>query len=210
MNTIAIFGATGGTGRVLTELALEKGLRVRALARNPEKLNLDSESLDIIQGDALDSQSVSEVIDGADAVFSCLGHSKGSPQDLQERALQLIISEMQKQGVKRLINLTGSGVRFAGDEPGLMDKFFTFALKLIDRPRMVDGENHVRLIVESDLDWTVVRTPLQTNAPARGELKVGPVNSQSGFKISRQDIAKFMLDCYSERKHIQDAPAISW
>src|SRR5256714_6509621 len=52
---VLIVGATGGTGRQLLAQALERGLEVTALVRNPAKLSVQHPRLKVIQGDVLDS-----------------------------------------------------------------------------------------------------------------------------------------------------------
>jgi uncharacterized protein YbjT (DUF2867 family) len=42
---ITVFGATGGTGRLLVEQVLASGYQVVAFARNPSKLNIKNEHL---------------------------------------------------------------------------------------------------------------------------------------------------------------------
>lgn len=49
---IAIFGASGRTGRPLVEQALEAGHEVRALVRDPSKLTESHGRLAVIRGDA--------------------------------------------------------------------------------------------------------------------------------------------------------------
>jgi len=48
---IAIFGATGETGRQLVEQALAAGYQVVAYVRNPSKLNTKHENLTIARAD---------------------------------------------------------------------------------------------------------------------------------------------------------------
>ena len=51
---IAVFGATGDTGKQLVEQALSVGYEVVAFARNPSKLNISNEHLTVIQGELSD------------------------------------------------------------------------------------------------------------------------------------------------------------
>jgi uncharacterized protein YbjT (DUF2867 family) len=51
---LAVFGATGGTGKQLVEQALAAGNQVVAFVRNPSKLNIRHEHLTIIQGELTD------------------------------------------------------------------------------------------------------------------------------------------------------------
>ena len=52
---IALFGANGGTGRVLTAQALAAGHEVTAVTRHPETFGLAHERLRVVAGDAMDA-----------------------------------------------------------------------------------------------------------------------------------------------------------
>jgi hypothetical protein len=67
----------------------------------------------------------------------------------------------------------------------------------------------VTLVRESGLDWTVVRVPMLTDDPASGRIKVGMVGKGMGPRISRADMAAFILEQVSSAKYIRKAPAIS-
>ncbi len=88
MTTIALFGATGKTGRRVLERALDNGHNVRALVRDPRKLNRTHERLTVISGDVLDPATVAETVAGANAVLALFGQVKGSPRTLQADGLQ--------------------------------------------------------------------------------------------------------------------------
>lgn len=70
---LAIFGATGKTGRVLVEQALAAGHEVTAFVRDLSKLTLGHERLSLVQGDVFDAARVEEAVAGKDAVISVLG-----------------------------------------------------------------------------------------------------------------------------------------
>ncbi len=65
MKKIALFGATGITGRQFLEEALAAGHEVVALVRDPAKFTVKSPLLTVIQGDVLDAQAVSRSLQGA-------------------------------------------------------------------------------------------------------------------------------------------------
>ncbi len=49
MKGILIYGATGRTGKLALEYAIEQGYEVTALVRNPDKISLQSERLTVIK-----------------------------------------------------------------------------------------------------------------------------------------------------------------
>src|SRR6202789_3673076 len=68
---IIVFGATGGTGKLIVSQALAKGHSVTAFVRNPEGLTQDSH-LRVIQGDVFDFAAVVGAVRGPRAVLSAL------------------------------------------------------------------------------------------------------------------------------------------
>lgn len=73
MVKIAVFGATGGTGKRIVEQALQAGFEVVAYVRDPSKLYASPEHLTIIQGELSDAALIETAIKGTDAVLSALG-----------------------------------------------------------------------------------------------------------------------------------------
>jgi putative NADH-flavin reductase len=96
MKTIAVFGASGNTGKLFTEMALKDGYAVKALVRTPARLGLRYPNLQIIQGDITDFANVEETIRGTDAVVSLIGAASGSPTDIKVIATEHIVAAMQK------------------------------------------------------------------------------------------------------------------
>ena len=207
---VAIFGATGRTGRLLVGRALERGYGVAAFARDPGKLGISHERLTVIEGDATDGPAVERAVSGQDAVMSALGHAKGSGKDVQAVGSANIVAAMEKQGVRRLVSLTGAGVRAEGDEPKLVDKAFGLLLKALQREVLEDAARHVEVIRESGLDWVVVRAPRLTEGERKGRYRVGPIGRNSGTRISRADLADFMLDQLTDDAHLRGMPVVSY
>src|SRR5690349_16355654 len=100
---IIIFGAAGGTGRALTEQALEQGYTVTGFDRNPDALKLQHPNLTMLKGDIFDPAGVEQAIAGQDVVFCVLGVRPGVTIPVCSVGTKNIIAAMQKQGVKRLM-----------------------------------------------------------------------------------------------------------
>jgi len=98
-----VFGATAITGRLLVQQALDAGNEVVAYVRKPAKLNIKSERLRIIQGELTDQEKIENAMNGADAVLSVLGPKGGSKSKRLIRGIEIIITVMKKQKVRRLI-----------------------------------------------------------------------------------------------------------
>ncbi|NBC83786.1 MAG: NAD(P)H-binding protein [Bacteroidetes bacterium] len=212
--TIALFGASGRTGKIFLERALENDMNIKALVRNPAKIENTHTNLSIIEGDVLNEAKVNDTILGCDVVVSLLGHVKGSPEDLQSKATDYIVKSMQIHGIKRLISLTGGGVRDQEhDKPKFMDNLVVFIMKNIAgkgaKNALLDGIRHADIIRQTNLDWTIVRAPVLTDKPAIGHREVGYVGTVNGIKLTRADLAQFMLDDCLHGKYIKEMPFIT-
>jgi putative NADH-flavin reductase len=207
---VTIFGATGRTGRPLVEQALERGYVVTAFVRDPARLGVSHERLTMITGDVIDGSAVEGAVEGRDAVVSALGHAKGSPEDVQTRGTANIVAAMEKHGVRRLVSLTGAGVRDPRDEPKFVDKAITFLLKRLQPAVLEDGVRHAEVIKGSRLDWVIVRGPRLTEGEKKGQYRVGLVGKNSGTTISRADLADFMLDQLTDDAHLGEMPVVSY
>ena len=65
-NFIAVMGATGNTGRKITETLLKAGEKVRALGRSEEKLaELKKAGAEVLAGDTNDAAFLSKAFHGA-------------------------------------------------------------------------------------------------------------------------------------------------
>jgi len=206
---ILIFGATGKTGKILVEESLKRGFEVSVFIRNPKKLNKEYYSmLKVYVGDVTNSKDFNQVSERFDALISVLGHTRGGSPCIQEIAIKNILKLMKKVGSKRFVDLTGAGVYFEGDRPGIIDNIFTSLLRIIDPERISDGEKHVELIKSSDVNWTIVRVPVLTNTKRLG-YKVGMVGDFMGFPfLSRYDLSDFILDILNDSKYYKKSPYV--
>lgn len=205
---LAIFGGTGKTGQHLIRQALDGGHEVIALARTPSKLALQHSRLQVVEGGILDIAAVDTVVKGADAVLSVLGPSNNKPEFLISQGMDNILAAMQQHDVRRIIVSAGAGVRDLQDRPKVIDRFFGVVLNLLSKNVAEDMRQTVAKVRASDRDWTIVRVPMLTDQPAQGTLKVGYVGDISP-RVSRVDVAAFMLKQVDDRSNIRQAPAIS-
>lgn len=75
--TIAVFGATGKTGLHVLRHALQRGYKVRALARRPEHLTIEDDRLTVIKGDFENIPALEETVKGATYAICCAGGPSG-------------------------------------------------------------------------------------------------------------------------------------
>ena len=211
--TLAIFGATGRTGAPLVRQALSRGHTVTAFVRSPDKLAEQHggvpEGVTVVQGTIADTDAVSRAVEGADAVLLALGHAKDSPPDVMTAAADHVVRAMQQHGVRRLVTVTGAGVRLPEDDPGLGDKAMGFILGTVAPALLRDSEAHVRRLQESGLDVTAVRAPRLTDGDHTGQYETAATMRLGlGAKVSRADVADFMLRAVEDDLFVQEAPMI--
>lgn len=212
---IAVFGGTGRTGVPVVQQALERGHEVRALARSAAKaaavLPAGGTALTTVEGDLLDPAAVAEVVAGTDVVVQVAGPGRGSPSDLQQRAIAAVLAGMREHGVRRLVTLTGAGVRIPEDRPKLADTLIVRVMQLAAGKVLADSGASVDAVRTSDRDWTVVRAPRLTEGTARGNWRVAPiVGPDSGTQLARADLATFLLDTAESDAHLHAFPVVSY
>jgi putative NADH-flavin reductase len=206
---IALFGATGRTGQHLLDQALSAGYEVTVLVRDPAKLKTKSEHLHVVAGSVLDAAQVEQAVTGAGCVISVLGPVQNKPTYEISTGIDHIIAAMKKQGVRRLIISAGAGVRDPNDSPGPFDSFIQFLVKTLSRYVYEDMVQVVSNVRASDLDWTIVRVPMLTDGPRTGKIQASYVGKGMGPRISRADLAEFMLSQVTDEAYLHKAPAIS-
>ena len=200
---IAVFGATGATGQLLTAEALARGHQVTALARDPDKL--DAPQARIVRGDARDAEAVQKVVRDAEAVICCLGAPPKDTTGIRAAGTEAIVRAMNQEGVDRLVAMSSYGVAETYDNLPFFIK--RVIVPLILRKAFDDHEAQERIIEESELAWTIVRPPNLVDGPPQG---VQPLSKESGsMKITRADVANFMLDQLEDSAWVNKKAAIS-
>ena len=210
---VLVFGATGGTGNLVVQQALENGFEVTAFVRNPEKLKIKNANLKIVQGDVLQQSSIDNFMKGQDAVICCLGMPATKVGKLRSEGTQNIITAMTKAGVSRFICQTSLGY---GDSKAVLD-FTPFVFRKIIVPYLLKKtfEDHFLQeinIKKSKFNWTIVRPGNLTNKKHTGNYKSGFDYNDSTLKvkISRADVADFLIKSISNPNSYNKVIGISY
>lgn len=203
---IALFGATGGTGRQIVAQALEAGHTVQALVRDPVRLPVQHPHLHLITGNVLDPDAVERTITGADAVIVSLGNTANNPDWIVSEGTKVIVAAMHKWGVRRLIVISSLGV---GDSRDQVPTFFKVLMKTALKKPMEDKERQEQIVAASGLDWTIVRPGGLTNGPRTGRYRAGLDRTIVAGQISRADVAEFVLRQLDDMTYLHKAPAIT-
>lgn len=108
----AVMGATGNIGHVLAQELL-KGNQVRAIGRNPKKLEaLKAKGAEIVViKDFDDAKALAKAFQGADAIFSFIPPSMDAPDYIayQDKVSEAICSALQSSKVVNVLNLSSIG-----------------------------------------------------------------------------------------------------
>lgn len=203
---VTIFGATSMTGKHLVEKALQARHEVTAFVRDESKMTVKHEQLRVVCGDALDPAQVEYAVQGRDAILSTLG-PKGKPAVMAAESTKNIVSAMQKHGVRRFVLVSVAGVPVPQDKRGfnLADAF----VKLFLKDMFIDRENQLAVLNSSGVDWVAVRIPRLTDDPATGSVRAFFGNPLPSMKVTRADVADFMLKQLTETMWLRQAPIIS-
>jgi putative NADH-flavin reductase len=207
---LLVFGSTGGTGREIVRQALEQGHNVTAFARNPARLGLTHERLKTAPGDVFDYASIERAVRGHDAVLSALGTRKLGKTSVLSSGTRHIVRAMEAALVRRFVCESSLGV---GDSSGQMGALYTYlVIPLFLRNIYADKEVQERIVRESSLDWIVVRPAVLTNGPRTGLYRAGFDSSDRSIagKISRADVADFMLKQVSDDTYLRQTPGLSY
>ncbi|MCK9614363.1 MAG: NAD-dependent epimerase/dehydratase family protein [Candidatus Omnitrophica bacterium] len=107
---LLVTGASGFVGRHLLEKLIKKGVKVRCLVRNRNKVNLTNPNLEIIEGDILDQHIIDKATENIDLVIHLAAVIKSSnPERIREVNIggtTKIISACRKNKVKKIIHIS--------------------------------------------------------------------------------------------------------
>jgi putative NADH-flavin reductase len=201
---ILIIGATRGTGLQILQQALAKDHDTTVLARSPQKITVEHERLQVMQGDIRDDHAVGSAAEGQDVVISCIGiMPTRKPVSVFSVGIKNVLEAMDKSKVKLLISVTGIG---AGDSRGnggfFYDKIFQpLFLKTIYE----DKDREESLIKDSQVNWIIVRPGFLGTYRVLTDL----TDAKAG-KISRADVAHFILNQLDSSEYLRQTPLLTY
>ena len=189
---LLVLGATGGIGLELIRQAIEFHHQVTALVRTPDRLKEFADLITIIQGDVLNSADIERALGGQDAVLSSFGprepRSKADVDLLRRFAVALTIA-MLRVKIQRLVVVS---VAFLFKD-SIIPPTYLFG-RLFFRETVIDASAMEDVFRKSALAWTIVRPPQLTDKLRTGNYRVREGHlPRFGFKISRADVADFMI-----------------
>ncbi|WP_295122844.1 NAD(P)-dependent oxidoreductase [uncultured Chitinophaga sp.] len=213
MKKIIIFGATGGTGKHLVTQALEQGQQVTAFVRDPSKLQVHHPKLNIVKGDVLNAASVAQAVRGHEVVLSSIGAPANKTGVLRSQGTQHIVQGMEEAGIKRLICQTSLGY---GDSVSTLDQtpfYFKYLIvPFLLKKGFADHALQEEYIKHSRLDWVIVRPGNLTDGEHTRSYRHGFASTDKKIKVkvSRADVADFMLKQLDSDTYLHKTPGVSY
>lgn len=207
---LAIFGATGFIGSAVVEEALAAGHTVQALVRDPERAP-NRDRLDGIQGDVLDPTAVDRVVRGSNAVISALGIPRGQKvsADFLAEAMKTILAGMQRNQVRRIVAISGAGITLPGERKPFPHNLASALVRRLARNAVEAKQREYGVLSASELDWTAVRPTRVVNGAASAHPRISTAARDLGLRVTRSDLARFMVTAVESRQFIRQAPFIS-
>ncbi|TMI63667.1 MAG: SDR family oxidoreductase [Bacteroidetes bacterium] len=205
---IILFGATGSVGKQIIKQTLDEGHRVTAFTRSPEKLiAFSSANLSVVKGDILNKTDVESAVLNHDVVLCTIGD--GNKGTVRGTGTRNIIESMQKHHIKRLICQTTLGLGESRGNLNFVWKHIMFGLLL--KKAFKDHQLQEQYVFDSNLDYTIVRPSAFTDGQITRNYKIGFDGNfkKLSLKISRADVADFMLQRITSKEYLKQAVSIS-
>ncbi|WP_217607097.1 NAD(P)-dependent oxidoreductase [Chitinophaga sp. GbtcB8] len=214
---ILVLGATGRTGRLIVEEALRQGYDLSVLVRDKNKTSFSSKSIIVYQGTPTRRADLAAAMQGCNLIISALGIARASdapwsklitPKNFISESMKNVIAQADQQNLKRVITISAWGV-------GETKKEIPFWLRWLINytnlgPVYEEHELEEKLFANSHLNWTAVRPVALNDSEKIKTLKVSFNNlPKPSLQISRQSVAKFMVDIVKSDTYDMKSPTIS-
>ncbi len=203
---VLVIGAAGRTGKAVVERAIAAGHQVTAFVRDAGELDIGG--VRVVEGDATNENAVEAAIRDQDAVLDTVGGTTPYKQTTLETSVaKAVIVAMERNGVRRLVATSMLGV---GESKANATFYERLLVSTLLRGADKDKSAMEAEIKASALEWVVVRPAILTDDPASGRVRVfSEDDGEKAHKISREDLAAFMIDQLSSDEHLRRSVTIA-
>lgn len=202
---ILILGANGNVGSRVTRELIARGHTVIA-GIHTQKNNLPKE----VTATTIainDPASLAASMAGVDAVVCALSSWHAPHHNVLSTAMHAVIPAMHHAGVQRIVSISGDVARAPGEAPSFFTRLFHLLAFGAIKKIVLDSEDHIRQLYESNLDWTVIRPTAMTSAVSP-RYKLQKTHPSSLF-IPRAAVVASIADLIESGDHLHEAPFIS-
>jgi putative NADH-flavin reductase len=204
---VTVLGASGKVGRRVVAKLLDEGHNVAAFIYRHPTLAAHP-NLTLMRGDVHSSDDIMRALSGSSAVISALGSWHTPEKNILSSAMERLIPAMRAADIRRIVSVTGASAFAIPDHPRLFDTV-QHALVNAAAPKVLrDAEEHMRLLADSGLDWTVVRSPVM-NERGESTYQLGPQPPLPWQTIHREAVATCMVKLLEAPAYYGTTPFIT-
>lgn len=205
---ITVFGASGKVGQLLVGMLLEAGYDVIAFTHSSDPFGAHPQ-LRVLKGDVHDTAAVKQAVSGSEVVISALGSWGAPSKDIVSAGTANMIDAMQATSARRIITLTGHDARAKGDRLGILHRLSHAAIGLTPAKKILaDGERHIKLLQQSNLNWTVIRSPIMNDRGSAENYLLTNRRPSPWATVNQRSVALAMLSIVQDDAFRCSAPFI--
>lgn len=191
---IVVAGATGATGRLVVEQAIEDGHEVTALVRDASRFT-GSESVHLIEADVVSGGGV-DLPQSADVVISALGKRSAKDRDpVCESGVRHLLAAMKQAGLSRIVVISAAPVLRSGEGEGRFSRWVLGPLVRLWGRHIYPDITRMEEVLQTAGDWcewTIIRPGYLTDSTEIGRYQlVAEANDPANTR--RPDLAAALL-----------------
>ncbi|GLP67715.1 NADH-flavin reductase [Streptomyces sp. TUS-ST3] len=208
---LTVFGATGGIGRELVRQGLAAGHEVTAVVRDPARLTVTGERLEVVRADLTDAEVLRPAVAGRDAVLSGLGPRGRKDAGVAARLTRVLLAATVAEQVRRVLVVSAAPVGPAPVNDGVVDRWMRGLVSAALKDVYADLSEMEAELAASGTDWTAVRPPRLQDKPVTGVYRVvvGGFPARGRF-ISRADVAHAMLGMVGDAGVVKQGVGVAY
>ncbi len=204
---LIVFGANGKVGRLVLNKLIQKNYQIIAVVNNHSNFIPKNNLITLVN---LNNEAdLKQSIESSDAVISVVSSWKKNNRYSLSHTMKLLMPILSKSPSKKLISLTGSDARDINDNFNIINFFFHPILNLIAKDVLEDSENHLKILHQTNINWTVLRSPTMKNSSSTKvfylSIKKRP---PIWHRVSRINVATAIIELLDNQEFNQKAPFI--
>lgn len=203
---VTVFGANGKVGTQVVSELVAQGYKVVAFVHSDTGLN--TPNIKVVQGDIYSQDDVNAALEGSTMVISCLG-SWGTPKkDILSAGMQALVNSSHRKNIVKVISLTGADARVHGDRLTMMHRVMRQFILIVAKKILLDGEQHVKILEQSNLNYTIIRSPVMSSRKKRHTYTLLDRRPMPWITINRKMVTRSMIDALTDEKWNKKAPFV--